>query len=51
MSDRLKVGVVGVGSLGQWHAAVYSSLADAELVGIFDLDSARARQIAKKHKT
>ncbi|TFH15002.1 MAG: Gfo/Idh/MocA family oxidoreductase [Lentisphaerales bacterium] len=51
MSDRLKVGVAGVGSLGQWHAAIYSSLDDVELVGLFDVDAARAAQMAKKYKT
>ncbi len=46
MGDKLKVGVVGVGSLGQHHARVYSEMDQAELVGVFDADKDRARQIA-----
>jgi len=44
MSDRkVKVGVVGVGSLGQHHARVYAELDEAELVGIYDLNEKQAR--------
>ena len=34
--DKLRVGVVGVGALGQHHARVYASLPDAELIGVVD---------------
>ncbi|MEI6807464.1 MAG: Gfo/Idh/MocA family oxidoreductase [bacterium] len=51
MSQRLKVGVVGVGSLGQWHADKYSRLDSAELVGVYDVNPARAGEIAAKYKT
>lgn len=43
--------MVGVGSLGQNHARIYSALPEAELVGVFDVDSARASTIAAEHKT
>ena len=49
--DKVKVGVVGVGSLGQHHARVYAELDNAELVGIFDVDHARASELAEKHGT
>ena len=35
---KIKTGVLGVGSLGQWHARIYSEMPDAELVGVFDAD-------------
>jgi predicted dehydrogenase len=46
MSEQLRVGVFGVGSLGQHHARIYSELPDAVLVGVHDLDAARAREVA-----
>ena len=48
MGERLKVGVVGVGSLGQWHARIYSELETAELVGVYDVDPDRAAEIANR---
>jgi len=51
MSEKLKVAVFGVGSLGQWHAAKYAAIDDAELVGVFDVDPNRAAEIAEKNDT
>lgn len=48
---RLKVGVVGVGSLGQWHARIYSELDQTELCGVFDADPEQARTIAERYET
>jgi predicted dehydrogenase len=47
----VKIGVVGVGSLGQHHARIYSELPDVELVGIFDVDIERAKALAEQHGT
>jgi len=49
--SKLKVGVIGVGSLGQHHARVYSEIKDVELVGVADSDPQRAGEIASKNKT
>lgn len=46
MTARLPVGVLGVGALGQHHARHLASLTDVRLVGVHDLDRARARKIA-----
>jgi predicted dehydrogenase len=46
LMDKVRVGVVGVGALGQHHARVYASLADATLVGVVDVAPGRAEQIA-----
>jgi predicted dehydrogenase len=48
---RLKVGVVGVGALGQWHARVYSELPQVELVGVHDASAERAAEIAARYHT
>ncbi len=44
--DRIRVGVVGVGALGQHHARMYAALPDAELVGVVDTLPGRAEEIA-----
>lgn len=44
--NAVRVGVVGVGALGQHHARVYASLPDATLVGVVDIAPGRADQIA-----
>ncbi len=50
-TEKLKVGVIGVGSLGQWHARIYSELPNAELIGVFDSDNVRATEIADRYGT
>jgi predicted dehydrogenase len=44
----LKVGVVGVGHLGRFHAEKYGLLKDVELVGVADLQKDRADAAAAK---
>ncbi len=46
---KLLCGVIGVGSLGQHHARIYSELENAELVGVYDNNPERAKEIAQKH--
>lgn len=48
---RIRTGVFGVGSIGQWHARIYSELPDAELVGVYDINRARALEIAERYDT
>jgi predicted dehydrogenase len=51
--DKVKVAVLGTGSLGQHHARIYSELQAAgqvELTGIYDVNAETARKIAEKHK-
>lgn len=48
---KVRVGVVGVGSLGQHHVRIYSEMDAAHLVGIYDADAARAAELAAKYKT
>jgi predicted dehydrogenase len=49
--DKIRVGVVGVGSLGRHHARVYASLPRASLVGVADIVPERAKEIADLHAT
>ena len=44
MAKKLKVGVVGIGHLGKNHARIYSELPECDLVGISDLDPAKAEK-------
>jgi predicted dehydrogenase len=48
---KIRVAVVGVGYLGQFHAEKYASLPDVELIGVVDADPSRAAQIADKLHT
>jgi len=50
-NKKIKVGVFGVGSLGQHHARIYAALETAELVGVFDVHNERAAAVAKAHNT
>lgn len=49
MKNKIKVGVIGVGYLGQHHARLYAELDDAHLVGVADTDMARREEIASKY--
>jgi predicted dehydrogenase len=46
VTDKVRVGVVGVGYLGRFHALIYSRMADVELVGVVDADPRRAADVA-----
>ena len=46
----MKVGVIGVGSMGRHHARVYRELG-AELIGVADIDKKVAGEIADKYET
>ena len=48
--QNLRVGVIGVGHLGQHHARLYATLPTSTLVGVTDQDSKRGQIIADKHR-
>ena len=50
-SNRINVGVIGVGHLGQHHVKHFSTIDSAILVGVFDTNTARAAEIAKQYNT
>ena len=51
MSERVKVGVIGVGALGRHHTRLYQQCEQAELVGIYDVNPDQANQIAEELST
>jgi predicted dehydrogenase len=48
MSNKLRVGVVGVGYLGRFHALIYSRMAGVELVGVADINPETAARVAEE---
>jgi predicted dehydrogenase len=53
MSDlkEISMGVAGVGAIGRNHARVLASLPGVKLAGIYDVDAARAAELAAEHGT
>ena len=47
----IKVGVIGVGTMGKHHARVYTGLSDVELVGVADVDKEAVREVAERYNT
>lgn len=49
-ADRpLRCAAIGVGRMGQHHARVYAEHERVELVGVYDANTDRAREIAERH--
>ncbi|AFY41696.1 oxidoreductase domain protein [Nostoc sp. PCC 7107] len=46
----IRVGVIGVGNMGQHHARVLSSMKDVELIGVADINVERGLETASKYK-
>jgi len=49
--NKLRVGVVGIGYLGNYHAEKYAKMKDVELVGVVDVDKKRAEAAGNKFST
>lgn len=49
-SEPIRVGVIGVGNMGQHHTRVLSLLKDVELVGIADINLERGIDTASKYR-
>lgn len=49
--NPLRVGVIGVGHLGQHHARIYDGFDGVKLAGVVDIDEERGRMIADRHNT
>ena len=50
-SDNLRVGVVGVGYLGRFHAQKYAIQPNVQLIAVVDTDFARAAEVAAECHT
>lgn len=49
--ETLRVGVIGTGHLGTYHAQNYAKIPSAHLVGVYDTDSERAQKLAQELNT
>jgi len=50
--DKIKIGIIGVGRMGTYHANVLTTLNnDVEFVGVYDIDSERSSSIAETYNT
>ncbi|NQU18507.1 MAG: Gfo/Idh/MocA family oxidoreductase [Candidatus Saganbacteria bacterium] len=47
---KVKVGVIGCGKMGTFHANILNNLKEAKLIGLFDLDQAKAQAEAERLK-
>ncbi len=47
--DKLRVGVIGVGHLGEYHVQKYKAIPDVELVGVVDSNTSRLDEIANRY--
>jgi predicted dehydrogenase len=48
--EKIKIGLIGVGKLGAMHANSLAQNPQVELVGVYDADPTRCREIAEKHR-
>ena len=48
---KVRVGVIGVGYLGKFHAEKYSRMDNVQLMGIVDVDRALAKEVAVRFDT
>ena len=48
-ADRTRVGVIGVGRMGERHCRIYSGLGNVDFVGVSDRSPERGRAIASKY--
>ena len=49
--EKTRLAVIGVGALGQHHARILGAMPDVELVGVVDINAARAQEVAATHGT
>jgi predicted dehydrogenase len=49
--DRIRIGVIGVGHLGEFHVQKYAAVPEVDLVGVMDIDPRRARDMARRYNT
>ena len=47
MPEQVRVGVIGVGSIGQHHARIYAASDISNLVGVYDLQHNRAAEVGR----
>lgn len=48
---NIRVGVIGVGTMGERHCRVYSGLRNIDLIGVADINSQRGASVAAEYET
>jgi predicted dehydrogenase len=48
--EKLRTAVIGAGKMGEIHTRVYSELPQSNLVAVVDIDSDKAKRLAKKYR-
>ncbi len=48
---KVRVAVVGIGYLGEFHAQKYYRMPGVELIGVVDIDRRRANRVAQQYRT
>ncbi|MBU0986987.1 MAG: Gfo/Idh/MocA family oxidoreductase [Proteobacteria bacterium] len=48
---KIRVGVIGVGYLGKFHAEKYAGMDDVDLMGVVDTERSQAESVAEKYNT
>ena len=48
---KLRVGVIGVGHLGEYHVQKYKAIREVDLVGVVDIDRDRLKYISSRYNT
>jgi predicted dehydrogenase len=49
--EKIRVGVIGVGHMGEYHVQKYKALPTVELIGVADKNPERAEEIARRYGT
>ena len=50
MSDKVRIGIIGVGQIGKRHVAYYQQkVKAADIVAIADINEAEAKRVAEMH--
>lgn len=46
---KTRIGLIGAGNIGSWHARIVAERRDARLAAVCDIDASRARGLADRH--
>ena len=49
--SKIRVGVIGVGHMGEYHVQKYKTLPAVDLIGVVDTNPQRAEEIARRYET
>jgi predicted dehydrogenase len=48
--DKIRVGVIGLGRMGNHHCRIYSNLRYVDFIGIYDVDNGAANKVSRKYE-